>query len=271
QEEALKFRGGVNIMHHLKNTGVKGVITFSTGNHGISVAMAAKWFDLEAVIVVSKDNNPAKNQLIMDAGATLIEDGTTFEEAAQAVERLQAERNLYYIHAANEPHLINGVGTEFIEIMRDLPDVHTVILPIGGGSELAAGVTVLKEINPAIEIIAVQAEASKAAYLSWERKKILTAENKTFAGGFATGAAFDIPFEIYKDKLQDFVLLSEEEIKTGMKLSLEYTRQVAEGAGAASIMAAIKMRQQLQGEKVVLQMSGCNTDLSILKEVVEAM
>lgn len=265
---SFKIRGGINIMHHLKQAGIKGVITFSTGNHGISVATAARWFNVEAVIVVPKGNNPAKNKLILDSGATLVEEGSNFEEAAKAVERLREEKNLHYIHAANEPHLINGVGTEFIEIMKDLPDIDAIILPIGAGSELAAAITVLKQINPKIDVIAVQAESSKAAYLSWKNKMIKSSDNKTFAGGFATGTAYSIPFEIYKDALSDFVTLSEEEIKEGMILSLMHTRNLAEGAGAAPIMAAIKLKDQLKGKKVVLQMSGCNTDLSALKEVI---
>lgn len=268
---SFKIRGGINVMHHLKNAGIKGVITFSTGNHGISIATAAKWFDIEATVVVPKGNNAAKNQLIRDAGALLIEEGDTFEEAAKAVERLREERNLYFIHTANQPHIINGVGTEFIEIIEDLPEIDTIILPIGAGSEIAAAVTVLKGINPRIEIIAVQAECSKAAYLSWKHRTIQTSVNTTFAGGFATGSGYEVPFEIYKDQLSDFVLLSEEEIKTGIELALRYTRNLAEGAGAAPIMAALKLKDKLKGKKVVLQMSGCNTDLEILKEVVSRL
>ena len=97
---------------------------------------------------------------------------------------------------------------------------------------------------------------------------IQSSENKTFAGGFATGTAYPIPFEIYKEGLSDFVTLSEEEIKEGMVLAIKHTRNLAEGAGAAPIMAAIKLRDRLKGKKIVLQMSGCNTDLSILKGIV---
>lgn len=176
---------------------------------------------------------------------------------------------MYFVHAANEPHLINGVGTEFLEIIRELPEVDVVILPIGAGSELAAATIVLKELNPKIEIIAVQAENSKAGYLSLKEKKITQSENKTFAGGFATGSGYEIPFNIYKDKLSDFVLLSEEEIKEGMGMAIKYTRNLAERAGASTIIASHKIREKLKGKKVVLQMSGGNTDISILKEVVE--
>ena len=118
---------------------------------------------------------------------------------------------------------------------------------------------------PRIEIYAVQAEQSKAAYLSWKSKKIETSENRTFAGGFATGSAYELPFQIYKDQLSGFVLLTEEEIKKGIAMALEHTHNLAEGSGASTIIAALKLSDRLQGKKVVLQMSGSNLDLNMLK------
>lgn len=266
---SFKIRGGLNIMHHLQKQGVTGVITFSTGNHGISVATAAKYYGIEATIVVPKNNNAEKNKLIQEAGAVLVEAGNNFEEAAAAGAKIQKEKNLRFIHAANEPHLINGVGTEFLEILRDLPDVDAVILPIGGGSELAAAVTVFKTINPKIEIYAVQAQSSQAAYLSWKSGRIQQSPNKTFAGGFATGIAYEIPFGIYKNQLSDFILLSEDDIKKGIYLALACTHKLAEGAGASTIMAALKITDRLKGKKVVLQMSGCNETMGCLGDVIK--
>ena len=263
---SFKIRGGLNIMYHLKQQNIKGVITFSTGNHGISIATAAKMAGIEATIVVPKGSNKEKNQRIKETGAFLEEAGDDFEQAAQFGAKIQKERNLYYIHAANEPHLINGVGTEFTEIMRELPELDAIILPIGGGSELAAAVTVLKTINPKIEIYAVQAEASKAAYLSWKTGKIMQSANKTFAGGFATGTAYELPFSLYKNQLSDFILLSEEEISKGIHLALVHTHNLAEGAGASTLIAAQKIKDRLKGKNVVLQMSGCNETMQCVCE-----
>lgn len=266
---SFKIRGGLNIMHHLKQQKVKGVITFSTGNHGISIATAAKMAGIEATIVVPKGNNKEKNQRIKETGAFLEEVGDDFEQAAQFGEKIQKERNLYYIHAANEPHLINGVGTEFTEIMRELPELDAIILPIGGGSELAAAATVLKTINPKIEIYAVQAECSKAAYLSWRSGKIMQSTNKTFAGGFATGIAYELPFALYKDQLSDFILLSEKEISKGIHLALLHTHNLAEGAGASTLIAAQKIKNRLKGKNVVLQMSGCNETMKCICDTLK--
>ncbi|WP_461535391.1 threonine ammonia-lyase [Spongorhabdus nitratireducens] len=255
---SFKIRGGINLMHHLTRQDVPGVITFSTGNHGSSVAFSAARFGLDSVVVVPEKNNPAKNRNILQYGGELIEAGSSFEESAKVVESLCQSRGLYYVHPADEPHLVNGVGTGFLEIMEDLPDLDAVIIPIGAGSELAAAVTVMKTINPAIEIYAVQATASPAAFQSWQQGKIVTAANTTFAGGFATGAGYDLPFEIYKDQLADFILLSEDEIYQGIALAAHYTHNLMEGAGSASLMAALKLGKQLKGKKVALQFSGCN-------------
>ncbi len=255
---SFKIRGGVNLLHHLKQKAISGVITFSTGNHGLSIATAAAWSGLEAVVVVPENNNPAKNRAIKETGAELIEAGRTFEEAAETVEKLCTERSLYYAHPADEPHLINGVGTEFLEVIEDLPDIDVMIVPIGAGSEAAAAITVLRAFRPSVEVIAVQAESSPAAYLSWKEKKILSAGNKTFAGGVATGKAYETPFAIYKEGLNEFVLLTEDEIYAAIGLAFYYTHNLAEGAGASAMMAAIKLKDHLKGKKVVLQMSGCN-------------
>ena len=255
---SFKIRGGVNLLHHLNRGNVSGVITFSTGNHGLSIATAAAWLGLDAVVVVPEHNNPAKNRAIRETGAELIEAGQTFEDAAVTVERLCAERGLYYAHPADEPHLINGVGTEFMEIIEELPDIDAMIVPVGAGSEAAAAITALRAFRPHVEIIGVQAERSSAAYRSWKKGEILSADNTTFAGGFATGKAYETPFAIYGKGLNDFVLLTEDEIYESIGMAFHYTHNIAEGAGASTLMAAIKQRDHLKGKKVVLQMSGCN-------------
>ena len=169
-----KIRGGINLMHHLTTMGIKGVTTYSTGNHGTSIATSARMYGLSAVVVVPHNSNPLKMQSIKDAGAELIEHGKDFEEASKKVAHLVEERGLYFVHPANEVHLINGVATEFLEILEKVPDLDTMIVPIGAGSEAAAAITVLKHIRPSIEIIAVQAQASSAAYESWKQKKIIS-------------------------------------------------------------------------------------------------
>lgn len=266
---SFKIRGGLNVMHHLKAQNISSVITYSTGNHGMSIAASAKQFGIHAVIVVPKGSNPLKIARIKSFGALVLEEGDTFEEAAAFGRSYQEKNNLHFVHPANEPHIINGVGTEFIEILRDLPDVDAVMLPIGAGSELAAGVTVLKQVNPKIEIYAVQAQASQAAFLSWQEGKMISSANTTFAGGVATGDAYELTFDIYKNALSDFVLLSEDELLHGVYMAMEHTRNLAEAAGASTIMAALKIKEQLRGKKVVLQMSGANESLDVVAQALK--
>ena len=253
-----KIRGGLTLMHYLARQGAAGVITYSTGNHGTSVATSAAMSGLKATVVVPEKSNPLKVQAIKDAGAELIEYGVDFEEAGQKVVQLVEERGLYFAHPANEPHLINGVGTEFLEIAECLPDLDVMLVPLGAGSEVAAAITVLKSILPKVEIIAVQAEAASAAYLSWKAGEILTAPNTTFAGGVATGIAYEVPFSIYKDQLDGFELLTEEELYQGIALTAHHTRNLAEGSGGSCLRAAIKLRERLAGKTVAIQMSGGN-------------
>ncbi|MGP9536261.1 MULTISPECIES: threonine ammonia-lyase [unclassified Halomonas] len=266
---SFKIRGGINIMAHLKKAQVNGVVTFSTGNHGLSVATSAKLFGVPAVVVVPIGSNPVKIALIKEAGAEVIEAGRNFDESSQVVSEISSSKGYYYVHPANEPHVVNGVGTEFLEIIEHLPEVDAVILPLGGGSEVASAVTTLKSIESKIRVYAVQAELSCAAYKSWREGRIIESENKTFAGGFATGTAYDTTFSIYKNALEDFVLLSEIDILQGIALAAYYTKNLVEGAGSSTIMAAWKLREQLAGKKVVLQFSGANASSEELKRACE--
>ncbi len=263
---SFKIRGGINLMANLSAQTDSAVITFSTGNHGLSVATSAALFGLPATIVVPENNSPAKNRKIQETGAELIETGKTFEQASQAAEKLCQQRGLYYVHPANQPQLINGVGTEFLELIETIPDLDAIIVPLGAGSEVAAAITTLKTINPAIEVYAVQAEQSKAAWQSWKTTNITTAENTTFAGGFATGTAYQLPFSIYKNNITDFILLTEDEIYQSIALAAFYSQTLLEGAGASTIMAAIKLKTKLQGKKVALQFSGCNASVNEIRK-----
>ncbi len=266
---SFKIRGGINLMTAIKAAEVNGVITFSTGNHGLSIAKSAVMLGVPVIIVVPEGTNPVKVKLIEETGAEVIQAGKNFDEAALVVAELSESKGYYYAHPANEPHIINGVGTEFLEILSDLPEVDAVILPLGGGSEVAAAVTTLKPVNPDIDIYAVQAELSSAAYHSWRQQKIVTSTNNTFAGGFATGSAYQTTFDIYKEQLADFILLSEQEILQGIAMAAHHTKQIVEGAGSSTIMAAWKLRKELAGKNVVLQFSGANASAEELTQAYQ--
>lgn len=255
-----KPRGGINLAKRLSADGVDGVTTYSTGNHGLSVASSARRFGLEAVVVVPEGANPVKCRAIRDAGAELVETGSDFDEAGRACEALAVERGLYMVHPANEPFLINGVGTGFLEVLEEEPDLDVVIVPLGAGSEASGALTAFRALKPSVQVIAVQAAESPAAHHSWREGRIVEAANTTFAGGVATGTAYEIPFSIYAGErgLDDFVLLSEEQLYDGIALAAHHCRELLEGAGAASLAAAFALRDRLAGKRVVLQFSGGN-------------
>jgi threonine dehydratase len=266
---AFKIRGGLNLMSHLVHQGVSGVITATRGNHGQSVAMAARLHNIPATIVVPVGNNPEKNDLMRAQGAELIEHGKDFDEARLLVEQLQHERGLYYIHPANEPHLVNGVGTYWLEVYQALPDPDVALVPVGGGSGVCAAITVLKALRPQVRIIGVQAEQAPAVYQSWKQGRICETDSAdTFADGLATRVAFEMPFAIMQQGLDEMVLVSEAEMRQAIVRLLRTTHNLAEGAGAAPLAAAWKKRQELQGQKVVMVLSGGNIDLATLRWVL---
>ena len=268
---AFKVRGGLNLIGRLaaEDRGGVGVITATTGNHGQSIALACQRGGVPCTIVVPLGNNPEKNAAMRALGAEVIEFGKDFDEARERVEHVQSERGLKYVHSANEPLLIAGVATYALEIFEELPDADVIFVPIGGGSG-ACGCTIVRTgVGSRAKVIGVQAEQADAFTRSWRGSARVTGEKAdTFAEGMATRVTFDLPFEILKQGLDDIVTLTEDELAEGVRLALRATHNLAEGAGAASLMAAMKLRSSLAGKKVVCVMSGGNIDRATLARIL---
>ncbi|MEE9198562.1 MAG: threonine/serine dehydratase [Dehalococcoidia bacterium] len=266
---AFKVRGGINLISQLTaEEKARGVISASTGNHGQSVAYASGLFGVRSIIVVPEGANPGKVESMRNLGAEVVFHGADFDEAREQVETLTAEYNYRYIHSANEPLLIAGVGTCTLEVLEELPDVEVVLVPVGGGSGACGAAIVAKTINPAIQMIGVGAEKAPAAYLSWKQRKHVEAGMETFAEGMATRVPFELTQSIMRDLLDDFLLVGEEEMKAAILMLLEKAHTLAEGAGAAPLAAALKIRDRLQGKKVVLILSGGNLSMRHLREAL---
>jgi len=263
---AFKVRGGINLVSQLSpEEREKGVIAASTGNHGQSVAYAARLFGVKAIIVVPENANPGKVAAMQGMGAEVIFHGATYDESKLHCETVAREHGYRYIHSGNEPLLIAGVATEALEMLEDEPGLEVIIVPVGGGSG-AAGVSIVAHaVNPHIQVIGVQSEASPAAYETWRQRRLVEAPNRTIAEGLATGVAFELPQKIMRELLYDFMLVSEEEIMRSMVWMIERAHTLTEGAGAASLAAAYHMRDRLKGKKVGLICSGGNTSLDHLK------
>src|SRR3989441_12273914 len=263
---AFKVRGGINLVSQLSaEERTRGVIAASTGNHGQSVAFAARLFGVKARIVVPEGANPGKVAAMQGMGADVIFHGAIYDDARLHCEMLAQEHGYRYIHSGDEPLLIAGVATGPLEMLEDEPGLEAIIVPIGGGSG-AAGVSIAAHaVNPHIQVIGVQSEASPAAYETWRQRRLVNAPNRTFAEGLATGVAFELPQKIMRDLLHDFMLLSEEEIMCAMVWMIERAHTLVEGAGAASLAAAYRMRDTLKDKKVGLVCSGGNTSLEHLR------
>ncbi|MBM3945619.1 MAG: threonine/serine dehydratase, partial [SAR202 cluster bacterium] len=266
---AFKMRGGVNFFAQLSDEDrQRGVIGSSTGNHGQSMAYAGSLFGVKTVIVVPENANPGKVESMRLLGGTVVFHGKDFDEARAHVETLAKEEGYAYLHSANEPKLIAGVGTYALEIMEDLPDVDVIIVPIGGGSGACGCCIAAKSLNPDVQVIGVSAEQAPAAYLSWKDRTLASAPMKSMAEGLATGLGFELTQSILWDMLDDYVLVSEKELEQAVVMHLEKTHNLTEHAGAASLAAAIKIKDRLKGKKVALVMSGGNMSLTHLKKAL---
>ena len=266
---AFKVRGGLNLIGTLSAAERRGVITATTGNHGQSIALACQRERVPCTIVTPIGNNPEKNAAMRSYGAELLEFGRDFDEARERVEQLVQERGLRYVHSANEPMLLAGVGTYALEIFEDMPDVDAVLVPIGGGSGACGCCLVRTALGSRAQVIGVQAERADAFTRSWKGpSRVVGDKADTFAEGMATRVTFDLTFGILQKELNDIVTLSEDELVDGIRLALRTTHNLAEGAGAAALMAATKLRDRLAGKRVVCVMSGGNIDQRTLRRVL---
>jgi threonine dehydratase len=286
---SFKVRGGVNLLHSLDaRDRSRGIIAVSTGNHGQSLAWASRQMGVRCTIVVPEANNPDKTAAMRSLGAELIEHGRDFDEAKDYCERLvrgevqsrvasdtsglTSSEPPRYVHSADEPELIAGVGTYALEIVDSIPSPDAILVPIGLGSGICGVAIVVKHVSPRTRVIGVQAEGAPAVSQSWRSgTKVTTDAIRTRAEGLATRAPAELTLSIMRRLVDDIVLVSESEIEEGIGLLLAATHNLAEGAGAAATAAAIKLRHELTGKTVISVLSGANLDLSVLPEIWDRM
>ena len=267
---AFKVRGGLNLVAQLSDDDKrKGVISASTGNHGQSIALAARIHGVRCRIVVPVGNNPEKNAAMRAMGADVVEHGRDFDEARERVERMVKDEGWRYVHSANEPDLLAGVGTYALEIFEELPDVDVIFVPIGGGSGACGCCLVRSGLKSKARVVGVQAARADAFTRSWRGPSRVVGDSAdTFAEGMATRVTFDLTFGLLKQQLDDVVTLEEEELREGVRMALRLTHNLAEGAGASALVAAKTSRDTLAGKKVVCVMSGGNIDGATLRRVL---
>lgn len=266
---AFKVRGGVNFVAHLAgDLQGHGIVTASTGNHGQSIAWAARLFGVPATIVAPEGANPIKVDAMRSLGARVVLAGSDFEASKRTAKALVEEEGARFVSSGDEPLLIAGVATHTLEILSERPDIEVILVPLGGGSGAAGAALTAKSINPAIRVVAVQAEGAPAAYETWRAREPRTAAIHTFAAGLATGEPYMVPQQILWQHLDDFVLVSDDEMRRAMRLYLEKAKTLAEPAGAATLAAALRYPDLVRSKRVALILSGGNLSLDELHQIL---
>ena len=266
---AFKVRGGVNLLAAMSATErARGVIAASTGNHAQSVAYAARLFQVPAVIYMPENANALKAAATRSLGAEVILEGADFDEARHAAEA-RAERDGLRMVRSIEPLLISGVAVGALELLEAVPEVDTIIVPVGGGSGVLGAGVVARAVNPGICVIGVLAEGAPAIYRSWkEGRRIVTETAQTFAEGLATREPFPLTLELLPRLVDEMMLVSDPAIVAAIRLLIETSRQVAEGAGAAGVAAAMALRERLAGHCVGIMLSGANITAEQLRQIL---
>jgi threonine dehydratase len=267
---AFKVRGGLTYMTELKRQepGTAGVIAATRGNHGQSVAFAARRVGLPAVIVVPHGNSTEKNAAMRALGAELVEHGHDFQAAYEHAMGLAAERNLHPLRSFH-PWLVVGVGTYALELFRAVPDLDTVYVPIGLGSGIAGTIAARDALGLKTRVVGVVAENAAAYALSFARKQpVSTNSADTIADGMACRVPDNDALAVIFKGAERIVTVTEDEIKAAMRHYFTDTHNIAEGAGAGPLAALLKERAQMLGKRVAVILSGGNIDRPLYASVL---
>ena len=268
---AFKIRGGITFIDWLKRTrpDVPGIVTATRGNHGQSLARAARRAGLDARVIVPAGNSVEKNAAMVAFGATLEVFGDDFDSAKGEAERIAAEEGLFLVPPFHR-ELVRGVATASLELLRAVPDLHSLYVPIGCGSGICGAIAVRDVLASGTRIIGVVSTGARTAQLSREAGHLVeTNAASTFADGIAVRVPVQEALDIYGDGVEDIIAVSDEEIVDAMLCMLRTTHNVAEGAGAAALAAVRKSGQVLSGKPVGVVLSGGNIDLDWLRHVLD--
>jgi threonine dehydratase len=268
---SFKIRGAFNRLLHLSlEEKTRGIITASAGNHGQAVAYAARKLNFPAKIVVPETTPKIKINGIKKYGVGLVLFGDTYDEAEQKAKDLARKDGLVFVSPYNDELTIAGHGTIGLEIIEALPNVDTVIVPIGGGG-LISGISIaIKSTKPNVQIIGVQSEASPVMYESLKAGKIVDARmTESIAEGLSGGIEKgSITFKIVQEYVDKVLLVHEETIRRAVYLLWDSEKQVTEGSGAAAIAPIIEKKNLFGGKTVVAVITGGNIEAKLFQSIL---
>ena len=267
---SFKIRGAYNKIVTLSDEERRrGVITASAGNHAQGVAFAANQAGIAATIVMPEVAPLAKIQATRGYGAEVVLAGGVYDEAYAKACELQQISGATFVHAFDDPAVMAGQGTIGLEMLTEMPDLSAVVVPVGGGGLIAGVATAIKEINPKIRVIGVQASGAPAVYLSKRaHARVETPEAVTMADGIAVRLPGAQTFAAIEKYVDDVVIVDEEEIAATILLLLERSKLMVEGAGAVSLAALVHGKLPLSG-KVAAVLSGGNVDVNFISRIIE--
>lgn len=267
---AFKIRGGLVYMDELKRAepGVRGVIAATTGNHGQSIAFAAKLNSLRAVIVVPHGNNPEKNTAMRSLGAELVEHGREFQEALEFSRELAAKEGLHAIPSFH-PWLVRGVATYALELFHSVADLDVVFVPIGLGSGFCGIAAAREALGLKTKIIGVVSEHAPAYALSFQQRQFVEQSSTTrVAEGVACKTPNREALEQVIRHAHEIVTVNDDETVTAMREIIQATHNIAEGAGALAYAALKKQRETWQGKRVACVLTGGNASMGMLSQAL---
>ncbi|AJD02014.1 threonine dehydratase [Campylobacter lari] len=269
---AYKIRGAYNAIANLtKEQKQAGVIAASAGNHAQGVAISAKKFGIEAVIVMPEATPLLKVSATKNLGAKVILKGDNFDEAYAYALNYAKEHHLNFIHPFENESIIAGQGTLMLEMLDEISDLDMILAPVGGGGLISGVASAAKQINPAIKVIGVSAKGAPAMYESFKSKKMINSKTvRTIADGIAVRDVNKINFDIILECVDDFIQVDDEEIANAVLYLLEKHKITVEGAGASAVAALLHKKIDLKNHKKIgVILSGGNIDVQMLNIIIE--
>jgi threonine dehydratase len=267
---SFKTRGAYNKLSQVDPEEVGRVVAASAGNHAQGVALAATTLELPSTIVMPRNAPQAKVDATRSYGADVELEGEDFQAAMSHARWLAADDDALFVHAYDDPDIVAGQGTLGLEVAEQVPDVDTVLVPIGGGGLVGGVATALAGVAPDVRVVGVQAADAATVPESLEKGVPVTIDDPdTIADGIATGGVSELTLGLIAEHVDEVVTVSDDEIAEATLVVLERAKQLVEGAGAASVAALLSADVGVDGETVVPLLCGGNIDMNRLQEVLE--
>ena len=268
---SFKIRGALNLAHALANSkSVSKAITVSTGNHGAAMAFACREYNLQLTVGVPVNCDQSKLKLIRQFGCELEMIGRDLDETKELLQQRPLSPDTVFIEDGSSPEIVAGTSTIGAEIVQQLPNVEVVIVPVGNGALIGGIGTTLKEFNPSIRVIGVQADLAPCMALSFEAGHPVDTEScDTFASGMAVRVSIPEAVDLMLAVVDEMHIVSETDLKEAMGIFYNHTGHLPEGAGVAPLAAALKMHADLENKTVCLIASGANVDDTLRQEIQE--